>query len=157
MSRKFLIIFDNPPLPDILVLSLQCDRHKIIDTPPFKPVTSFIVTSFMDEPKDYNWVMPFCQHQKFSRNPCHVSRAEGNDLIEFKSKTSLNISKIKIVFTFFSKVLRTLSYELYRVFHVFGQAKLPDGWFGIRLEPIFNTAPAAFKNTAWFKSGQNQP
>ncbi len=26
-----------------------------------------------------------------------------------------------------------------------------------RLKPIFNTAPAASKNTARFKSGQNQP
>jgi len=25
-----------------------------------------------------------------------------------------------------------------------------------RLRPIFNTAPAASKNNAWFKSGQNQ-
>jgi hypothetical protein len=30
-------------------------------------------------------------------------------------------------------------------------------WFGFRLEPIFNTAQAASKNTAQFKSGQNQP
>jgi hypothetical protein len=43
---------------------------------------------------------------------------------------------------------------LYREFHRFGQAKFLDG-FG--LEPIFNTAPADSKNTAQFKSGQNQP
>jgi len=30
-------------------------------------------------------------------------------------------------------------------------------WFGLRLEAIFNTAQAASKNTARFKSGQNQP
>jgi hypothetical protein len=28
-------------------------------------------------------------------------------------------------------------------------------WFSFRLKPIFNTAPAACKNTAQFKSGQN--
>jgi len=28
-------------------------------------------------------------------------------------------------------------------------------WFGFWLEPIFNTAPAASSNDAWFKSGQN--
>jgi len=31
------------------------------------------------------------------------------------------------------------------------------GWFVFRLEPIFNTTPAASKNNAQFKSGQNQP
>jgi len=29
-------------------------------------------------------------------------------------------------------------------------------WFGFKLKPIFNTAPAASKNTAQFKSGQNR-
>jgi len=45
----------------------------------------------------------------------------------------------------------------FRVFHGFGQAKFPDDGFGFKLEPILNTAPAASKNTAWFKSGQNRP
>ena len=42
----------------------------------------------------------------------------------------------------------------YRAFHQFGQAKFAYG--GNRLEPIFATAPAASKNDAHFKSGQNQ-
>jgi len=29
-------------------------------------------------------------------------------------------------------------------------------WFGFRLKPIFSTAPAASKNNAQFKRGQNQ-
>jgi len=29
-------------------------------------------------------------------------------------------------------------------------------WIDLRLEPIFNTVPAASKNTAPFKIGQNQ-
>jgi len=37
-----------------------------------------------------------------------------------------------------------------------GQAKFPDGAFGIWLKPVFNTAPAASKNDAWLKSGQNR-
>jgi hypothetical protein len=40
------------------------------------------------------------------------------------------------------------------VFHGFGQAKFPDG-SGFRLEPIFNTTPAASKNDAHFKRVQN--
>jgi len=44
---------------------------------------------------------------------------------------------------------------LLRAFHRLGQAKVFDG--GFRLEPIFNTAPAASKNDAQFKSGQNRP
>jgi len=32
-----------------------------------------------------------------------------------------------------------------------------EWWFDFGLEPIFNTAPAASKNTTRFKSGQNQP
>ncbi len=32
-------------------------------------------------------------------------------------------------------------------------SKIFRWWFGFRLEPIFNTAPAASKNTAWLKSG----
>jgi len=28
-------------------------------------------------------------------------------------------------------------------------------WFGFRLEPIFTSAPAAFKNDAPFESGKN--
>jgi len=48
--------------------------------------------------------------------------------------------------------------DSYRVFHRFGQAKFPDGGSIIcKLEPIFNTAPAASKNAARFKSGRNQP
>jgi len=43
----------------------------------------------------------------------------------------------------------------YRAFHVFGKPKAIVVWF--RLEPIFNTALAASKNTAQFKSGQNRP
>ncbi len=39
----------------------------------------------------------------------------------------------------------------YRVFHGFGQVKLPY----VTL-PIFTIAPAAFKNDAWFKSDQIQ-
>jgi len=45
----------------------------------------------------------------------------------------------------------------YREFHRFWKAKFPDGGLIFRLEPIFNTAPAASKNTAQFKSGQNWP
>jgi len=42
------------------------------------------------------------------------------------------------------------------VFRRFGQTKFPDGeTFGFRLEPIYTAAPAAFKNDAQFKSGQN--
>jgi len=45
--------------------------------------------------------------------------------------------------------------NIYRTFHRFGQAKFPNGGFGFRLKPTFNTAPVASKNYAWFKSGQN--
>jgi len=44
----------------------------------------------------------------------------------------------------------------YRAFHGFGQAKFAYGR-SVRLEPIFNTTPAALKNTARFKSVENQP
>jgi len=44
------------------------------------------------------------------------------------------------------------SFILYRAFHWSGQAKFLD----VRLESIFNTAPAASKNNARFKRGQNQ-
>jgi len=56
---------------------------------------------------------------------------------------------------FFSKTI--LFYNFLRNVHRFGQAKFPDGGciFYFRLEPIFNTTPAASKNTASFKSGQN--
>jgi len=52
----------------------------------------------------------------------------------------------------FKQEIGNLFLANYRVFHGFGQAKFP---FGLRLEPIFNTAPAASKNNAQFKSGQN--
>jgi len=42
---------------------------------------------------------------------------------------------------------------MYRVFHRFGQAKLAFG--GFRLGPIYTTIPAASKNNAQIKSGQN--
>jgi len=45
----------------------------------------------------------------------------------------------------------------FRAFHRFGQAKFTDGWVNFRLEPIFNNAPAASKNTARFKSDQIDP
>jgi len=41
------------------------------------------------------------------------------------------------------------------VFHGFGQAKFSDGGSALWLKPIFNTAPAASKNDAPFKRGQN--
>ncbi len=41
--------------------------------------------------------------------------------------------------------------EYYRVFHRFWQ-----WWFNFKLEPIFTSAPAASKNEAHFKNGQNQ-
>jgi len=45
-----------------------------------------------------------------------------------------------------------------RAFHRFMQAKFPDGGLiKFRLEPMFNTAPAASKSTAQFKSDQNWP
>jgi len=46
---------------------------------------------------------------------------------------------------------------LNRALHLFGQAKYPDGGLllAFRLKPIFNTDPAASKNDALFKSGQN--
>jgi len=52
--------------------------------------------------------------------------------------------------------MKKKSCDWYRVFHGFGQAKFPDGGLVFRLEPIFNTAPAASKNTVPFKCGQNQ-
>jgi hypothetical protein len=44
----------------------------------------------------------------------------------------------------------------YSVFHRFRQAKIDNGWFNVKLEPIFATAPAASKNETSFKGGQNQ-
>ncbi len=43
-----------------------------------------------------------------------------------------------------------------RAFHGFGQTKFANGGFDFRLKQIYTTAPAAFKNDAQFKSGQNQ-
>jgi len=43
----------------------------------------------------------------------------------------------------------------YRVFNGFGQAKFPDGGLVLGSSQFFNIAPAAYKNTAHFKSGQN--
>jgi len=44
----------------------------------------------------------------------------------------------------------------YRAFHGFGLAKFPDGGSALgSSKPIFNTAPAASKNDARFKRGQN--
>ena len=43
----------------------------------------------------------------------------------------------------------------YRAFHRFGRAKFAY-CFDFKLEPIYTTAPAASKNDAQFKSGQNQ-
>jgi len=40
----------------------------------------------------------------------------------------------------------------YRAFHGFGQVEFPDGG---SILGFFNTAPAASKNNAPFKSGQN--
>jgi len=34
-------------------------------------------------------------------------------------------------------------------------SKISQWWFGFRRKPIFNTAPAASKNNARFKRGQN--
>ncbi len=45
--------------------------------------------------------------------------------------------------------------SMYIVFHGFGQAKFSDVGSVFRLKPIFNTAPAASKNDAQFKRGQN--
>ena len=42
----------------------------------------------------------------------------------------------------------------YSVFQGFRQAKSAKGRFDFKLEPIFDTAPAASKNEACFKSGQ---
>jgi hypothetical protein len=42
------------------------------------------------------------------------------------------------------------------VFQGFNKAKSANGGFDFKLEPIFDTAPAASKNKACFKSGQNQ-
>jgi len=38
-----------------------------------------------------------------------------------------------------------------------GKLNFSDGgwWLGFRLQPIFSTAPAASKNDAQFKTGQN--
>jgi len=43
----------------------------------------------------------------------------------------------------------------YRTFHRFGQAKFPDGGSVLGTSQIFSTAPAASKNDAQFKRGQN--
>ena len=46
----------------------------------------------------------------------------------------------------------------YRAFLGFKQAKFPDRWwFSFRFEPTFNTAEAASKNNAQYKSGKNHP
>jgi len=46
--------------------------------------------------------------------------------------------------------------DLYTTEHFTDLGKLNfQWWFGFRLGQIFNTAPAASKNDAWFKSGQN--
>jgi hypothetical protein len=41
------------------------------------------------------------------------------------------------------------------VFQGFRQAKFANGGFDFKLKPIFDTAPAASKNEARFKSGQS--
>jgi len=41
-----------------------------------------------------------------------------------------------------------------RAFHRFGQAKFPDSGLVLGVEPIFNSALVASKNTAQFKSCQ---
>ena len=54
-------------------------------------------------------------------------------------------------FEFTSKI----KFGIYRAFHRFGQAKFAHGG-KVLGEPIFTTAPAASKNNARFKSGQNR-
>jgi len=44
---------------------------------------------------------------------------------------------------------------MYRKFHRFGQTKFCDGGSVLGSKPIFNADPAASKNTALFKIGQN--
>jgi hypothetical protein len=46
--------------------------------------------------------------------------------------------------------------SFYSVFQGKGQAKSANGGSIFKLEPIFDTAPAASKNEACFKSGQSQ-
>jgi len=45
-------------------------------------------------------------------------------------------------------------HEWYRGFHRFGQA-ISRWWFGFRLKPFSNTAPAASMKDAQFKRDQN--
>jgi len=67
-------------------------------------------------------------------------------------------SKKNQVFVFEKNLSLELINNVYRAFHRFGQAKFPDGGsiLGSRQFSILLAAPAASKNTARFKSGQNQ-
>jgi hypothetical protein len=58
--------------------------------------------------------------------------------------------------TFFSPFLSIIVVPTYSVFQGFSKAKYSNGGFDFKLEPIFDTAPAASKNEACFKSAQSQ-
>ncbi len=65
-----------------------------------------------------------------------------------------------MVFLFVTfNAVAVLMKQIYRAFHGFVQAKFPDGGSILGSSQLFNNAavPAASKNTAQFKSGQNQP
>jgi hypothetical protein len=49
----------------------------------------------------------------------------------------------------------SMCWKTYSVFQGFSKAKSANGGFDFKLEPIFDTAPAASKNKARFKSGQS--
>ncbi len=55
---------------------------------------------------------------------------------------------------FYNNCLNTCAF-IYRVFHLFRQAKFDNGGSILTLSQFFDTAPAASKNEARSKSGQN--
>ncbi len=82
---------------------------------------------------------------------CHILQQFYYPFSGLKSKQTQHVLS-------YNDLLLKIDIIRYRALHGFGQIVFPNGGFVLfcfRLEPIFTSAPAAFKNDALFESGKN--